>query len=82
MKLDASLARNTAAAAISSGWPSRPSRCFGPAMRRAVSMSPKRRTSRSVSTAPGESVLTRTFCAAWSVAIALASWISAPLLVQ
>ena len=31
MKLEASLARKTAAWAISSGWPSRCSRCFGPA---------------------------------------------------
>ena len=35
------------------------SKCFGPAICRAVSMSPKRITKRSVSTAPGDNVLTR-----------------------
>jgi hypothetical protein len=34
------------------------------AVRLAVSISPKRFTKRSVSTAPGDKVLTRTFCAA------------------
>ena len=37
------------------------------------------RISRSVSTAPGESVLTRMFRAAWSIAIALASWMQRAL---
>ena len=37
---------------------------------------------RRVSTAPGESVLARMPCAAWSVASTLASWISAPLVAQ
>ena len=39
-KLDASLARNTAARAISSGVASRLSRCFGPSAARAAAMSP------------------------------------------
>ena len=82
MKLEASLARNSAAWAISTGRPSRPKRCLAPSAPRAAPMSPKRRVRRSVSTAPGESVLTRTFCAAWSAAITFANWMSPPLEAQ
>src|SRR5438132_1377028 len=82
MKLEASEARNRAAAAISSGIPNLPNRCLGPMTSRAFSIVPKRSGMRSVSTAPGESVLTRIFCAAWSTAIALAMVMSAPLVEQ
>ena len=56
-------------------------RCLGRATSRAFSMEPKR-SMRSVSTAPGERVLTRMFCAAWSAAMALAMVMSAPLVEQ
>src|SRR5438093_3349560 len=82
MKAEASLARWTAARAISSGRPRRPSRCLGPIILRASSMSFQRRSMRRVSTAPGEIVLARMPCPAWSAASTLASWMRAPLLAQ
>src|SRR6266566_4191698 len=64
------------------GRPSRPSRCLGPIILRASSMSFQRRSIRRVSIAPGEIVLARMPCAAWSAASTFASWIKAPLVAQ
>src|SRR5262245_16034980 len=80
MKVDSSPARYTAPAAISSGVPRRPTSVWCEA--RAASSVSKLRRYRAVSTGPGDRLLTRIFCPAWSSAIALASWISAPLAAQ
>src|SRR5882724_9863273 len=64
------------------GQPEPASRCLGPMFFRASSMSFQRRSIRRVSMAPGEIVLARMFCAAWSAASTFASWIKAPFVAQ
>ena len=82
MNEDSSLARNTAAAAISSGRPRRPTGWVGPHSASARSIDPNRSASRPVAVPPGESVLTRMPSFAWSRAMTFASWMSAPFVAQ
>src|SRR5262245_1878687 len=58
--------------------PRRPIGCFGTAWARASAMLPYPNETRSVSTAPGDGMLTRMLLRASLAAFALASWMSAP----
>src|SRR6266852_5409988 len=78
---DASLARYSAACAISSGVPTRPSGRLAASARKRLFSSPScRASSRNmpVSVSPGQMQFTRMFCGPWSTAIAFVSSTTAP----